>query len=144
MGETKQAGTPSKQSKFEMGIMIESHLYTNLSSSIDTLFSKIEKIKQEFQGSAHKNNSKGKQPAYSPIMKFCDSVENKSIISSVNARRPLATHTNQAVPNQQGKFEAKSIMNGSFERSATGSLNEIPSIESFELSSVVMPATHTY
>jgi hypothetical protein len=29
-----------------LGVMIESQLYTSLSSSIDTLFSKIEKIKQ--------------------------------------------------------------------------------------------------
>lgn len=55
-----------------MGIMIESHLYTNLSSSIDTLFSKIEKIKQEFEGSAKKATKTDMKNTndYSPINKF--------------------------------------------------------------------------
>lgn len=131
--ETKLVGTPNKQNKFEMGIMIESHLYTNLSSSIDTLFSKIEKIKQEFEGSAHKKNSKDKKStnklAESPIMKFCESIEeSKNSISSLNTLIPLISNINQAVLNQQGKVEANSIINGSFERPILGSFNEMPLI----------------
>lgn len=38
--------TPNKENKVPLGNMIESVVYTSLTSSIDTLFSKIEKIKQ--------------------------------------------------------------------------------------------------
>ena len=52
--------TPDKENSHKEGI-VQSEMFTNLSSSIDNLFSKIERIKEEFDyqlsGSAKKNNS---------------------------------------------------------------------------------------
>lgn len=59
--------------------------------------------------------------------------------SSLSSLRPLITDMNHAALNYQGK---KEFHENSGAKSGMESINETPSIDSFELSSMAMPATY--